>query len=95
MDYTTEQLQRIEELAHILTPASEISALLGLKNEDEFQLDIATKGNPARTAFMRGMAQTAHDLRSKNLELANACAPSAIEQCFHDLKHMMNDLERV
>ena len=95
MDYTAEQLQRIEELAHILTPASEISALLGLKSEDEFLLDIATKGNPARTAFMRGMAQTANDLRSKNLELANACAPSAIEQCFHDLKHMMSDLERV
>lgn len=95
MDYTTEQLQKIEELAHILTPASEISALLGLKSEDEFLLDIATKGNPARIAFMRGMAQTANDLRFKNLELANACAPSAIEQCFHDLKHMMNDLERV
>jgi len=66
-----------------------------LKSEDEFLLDIATKGNPARIAFMRGMAQTANDLRSKNLELAYACAPSAIEQCFHDLKHMMNDLERV
>ena len=95
MDYTTEQLQKIKALAHILTPASEISALLELKSEDEFLLDIATKGNPARIAFMRGMAQTANDLRSKNLELANACAPSAIEQCFHDLKHMMNDIERV
>ena len=95
MDYTTEQLQKIKELARILTPASEISALLELKSEDEFLLDIATKGNPARIAFMRGMADTANDLRSKNLELAKACAPSAIEQCFHDLKHMMNDIERV
>lgn len=95
MDYTPEQLQRIEKLALILTPASEISALLELKNEDEFLLDIATKGNPARMAFMRGMAQTANGLRLKNLELANACAPSAIEQCFHDLKHMMNDIERI
>ena len=95
MDYSQEQLQKIEQLALILTPASEISALLELKNEDEFLLDIATKGSPARAAFMRGMAKTANELREKNIELANACAPSAIEQCFHDLKHMMNDLDRV
>lgn len=92
MEYTQEQLTQIEELAHMLTPASEISALLGLKNEDLFLLDLSTKGHPARKHFMRGMATTAKDLRANNLELARACAPSAIEQCFKDLRQMINDL---
>lgn len=34
MDYSTEQLEMIEKLARLLTPASEISALLGMRNED-------------------------------------------------------------
>lgn len=92
MDYSQEQLEQIEELARILTPASEISALLKLENEDLFLLDLSLKGSPARVAFMRGMATTAQELRSKNLELAKACAPSAIEQCFKDLRQMLNDL---
>lgn len=91
MDYTKEQLQKIEELAKILTPATEMATLLGF-DEDLFMLDLSTKGNPARRAFMTGMAGTAKTLRQKNLELANACAPSAIEQCFHDLRQMLNDL---
>lgn len=92
MDYSQEQLEQIEELARILTPASEISALLKLENEDLFLLDLSLKGSPARIAFMRGMATTAQELRSKNLKLAKACAPSAIEQCFKDLRQMLNDL---
>lgn len=92
MDYSQEQLTQIEQLARTLTPASEISVLLGLKNEDLFLMDVATKGNPARTAYLRGMAATANELREKNLELAKACAPSAVEQCFRDIKSMMNDL---
>ena len=92
MDYSQEQLEKIEELARILTPASEMSALLQLENEDQFLLDLSLKGSPARIAFMRGMATTAQELRSKNLELAKACAPSAIEQCFKDLRQMLNDL---
>lgn len=91
MDYTKEQLQKIEELAKILTPSNEIATLMSF-DEDLFLLDLVTKGNPARRAFMKGMASTAKTLRQKNLELANACAPSAIEQCFRDLKQMLNDL---
>lgn len=82
----------IEQLAKILTPAPEMAVLIGVTNEDVFLLDIATKGHPARAAYMRGMASTARELRERNLELAKACAPSAIEQCFKDLRQMLQDL---
>ena len=92
MDYTPHQLKEIERLAGLLTPASEISVLLDLKSEDFFALDISTHGHPARRAYMTGMARSAQRLRERNMELAEACAPAAIEQCFRDLKNMMNDL---
>lgn len=92
MDYTQEQLKKIEELATKLTPVSEISVLLGLRNEDMLQLDISTHGHPARLAYIRGMAATANELREKNLQLARACSPSAMEQCFKDLQNMMLNL---
>lgn len=92
MDYTQEQLKKIEQLAAMLTPVSEISVLLELKNEDMLSLDIATHGHPARMAYLRGMASTASELREKNLQLARACSPSAMEQCIHDLQNMMLSL---
>ena len=92
MEYTKEQLEKIQEFAAALTPVSEISVLLGLQNEDMLSLDISTHGHPARLAFMRGMAATAHELRDKNLQLARACSPSAMEQCFHDIQIMMQSL---
>lgn len=95
MDYSSENLNRIEELARQLTPASEISALLELPTEDDFLLDIATPGHPARIRYLHGLATTANDLRRKNLELADACAPSAIEQCFRDMRQMQIDLNRL
>lgn len=88
MEYTKEQLKKIEEMASQLTPVNQICVLLGLKSEDMLALDIATHGNPARMAYLRGMAATAKELREKNLELAKACSPSAMEQCFRDIQEM-------
>ena len=88
--YNDEQLKNIEKLAEELTPASEISALLDLP---WLLVDINTPNNTARLAYLHGMAKTAHELRIKNLELARAMAPSAMDQCFSDLKRMNRELE--
>jgi hypothetical protein len=91
MDYSEKQLKEIEKLAAELTPPSEISVHLDI-NEDEFLLDIGMHNHPARKAYLRGMASTARELREKNLQLARACAPTAMEQCFKDLQEMMISL---
>jgi hypothetical protein len=91
MEYTQEELATIEEMAKNLSPVPQIALELGL-NEDMMALDISTHGHPARAAFMRGMYATAEELRAKNLELARACSPTAMEQCFRDLQNMMMSL---
>ncbi|MCH4099145.1 MAG: hypothetical protein LKF06_00730 [Prevotella sp.] len=91
MDYSDKQLKEIENLAAELTPPSEISVHLDI-NEDEFLLDIGMHNHAARKAYLKGIASTARELREKNLQLARACAPTAMEQCFKDLQEMMMGL---
>ena len=92
MDYSSDLLSRIKELAGFLTPLSEISALLEL-NETEFRDDINTPGNPARSAFLKGYADTALRLRKQNLELVDAGSPAADEACRGYMRRMIRDID--
>ena len=92
MDYTQRQLEQISQLAERLTPPSEISVLLGLRSESEFLQDIKEPDSPARIAMLAGMTKTADKIRQRNIQLANACSPAAIEQCSSYLRNMMKDM---
>ncbi len=63
----------------MMTP-TEISALLGI-DERELCDDIATVGNPARTAYVRGTSTTALGLRRTLHDTALAGSPSSIQEC--------------
>ena len=91
MDYSTDSLMKIEELASQLTPITEIGALLDF---DELAVhdDINTPGNPARKAFLRGYAITANKLRKNNLDLSYTGSPAADEACRGYLRKMMTDV---
>ena len=91
MDYSTDLLTRIQELASKLTPVTEISVLLWLPT-NTLKDDIATTGHPARQAFYKGMAEQALKIRERDLELAEAGSPSAADNLHDYLKHMLDDL---
>ena len=91
MDFSTDLLIKIKELASKLTPITEISALLDL-NEIELRDAVNTPGNPVRTAYFKGFSERALKIRERNLELAEAGSPSADDALFSYLKRMMNDL---
>lgn len=92
MDYSDDLLSKIQDLSRDLTPPQEMAALLDL-DESELRTDINTPGNPARRAFMKGYAETAHHLRRQNLELADAGSPAADEACRMYLKRMTRDID--
>ena len=79
-------------MAQLLTPPSEIAALLDL-DETELRTDLNTMGHPARKAFMKGYAQTALRLRKQNLDLVDAGSPAADEACRGYLKKMIRDID--
>ena len=92
MDYTQKQLEQIRQFAERLTPPSEISVLLGLKSESEFLQDIKEPDNPARIAMLAGMTVPADKIRQRNIQLANACSPAAIEQCSTYIRTIIKDM---
>lgn len=53
---------------------------------------VNTQGSPAREAFYRGMAETALQIRERDLQLAEAGSPSADEALKNYLRNMINDL---
>ena len=91
MDYSQDSLNKIRQLASQLTPVTEIGILLGF-DESLFRDDIATVGHPARVAYLSGYAETALEIRKRNLDLAKAGSPAADEALRIYLKRMMNDL---
>lgn len=92
MDYSNDLLSKIKDLSSLLTPTTEISALLDI-DELEFRTDINTPEHPARKAFLKGYASTAMRLRKQNLDLVDAGSPAADEACRGFLKKMVRDVD--
>lgn len=82
----------IEELAKSLTPPSQIAAMLNI-NEDRLKLSLSLHGSPERKAFLRGMAETAAEIRKNNLALARAGSPNAILSSLLSMREMINDID--
>ena len=91
MDYSQNLLEEIRVLASKLTPITEIGVLLDIPI-NELRDDIATEGSPAWSAFHKGLAQTAKEMREMDMELAKAGSPAAAEALRTHLKRIMNDL---
>lgn len=58
----------------------------------ELRDDIAVVDSPAYVAFYSGMAETAREMRERDIELAKAGSPSAADALRDHLRKMMNDL---
>ena len=91
MDYSTDLLKKIKELANKLTPVTEIGALLELPI-NELKDDIACEDSEVHKAYFSGMAEAALEIRERDIELARAGSPSAAEALRGHLRKMMNEL---
>ena len=91
MDYSTELLEKIRDLAEKLTTISEISVLLDI-DERELRDEISTYGSDARRAFLGGYAKTALEIRKRNLELSQAGSPAADEAVRSYLRKMLDEI---
>lgn len=85
-------MPQIEELARVLTPPSQIAAMLDV-DEDSLKSKLSIHGSQERKAFLRGLSATADKIRRNNIELANAGSPEAIRSCFAAINRMLDDME--
>lgn len=78
MNYSTEQLAQIKDLAANLTPLSDIATLMSL-NPYVLRTDVADWSHPASEAYRTGKAETALQLRKNELQLARVGSPLAVQ----------------
>lgn len=83
-------LDRIAELAAALTPIPEMAALLDI-NEDMLRLAINDKSSPVRKVYLRAKAETAHELRKQEIELAKVGSPLAVQLTSAYLRDMLTE----
>lgn len=87
MEFTGEQLKKVEALAEKLTPLAEIAIHINIPLpylENELEL----RTSAFYIAYMKGKAKTAADLRSRILECAMAGSPTSIIEALHQLNNM-------
>lgn len=90
MDYSTQQLEKIKELAECLTPLSDMAVLLDV-DIDELRLDIRNRSTPVSRAYHYAKATTALKLRKQEIELANVGSPLAVQLTNGYLLNMDSD----
>ena len=90
MDYSTEQLQRVSELAGFLTPVSDIAVMMGV-DADVLRIDIRDRSSSVSLAYYKAKAETALKLRKQELELANVGSPLAVQLTNGYLLNMDSD----
>lgn len=90
MDYSTEQIEKIKELASFLTPIADMAVLLDV-DIDQLRLDILDKGSPVSRAYHYAKATTALKLRKQEIELANVGSPLAVSLTNGYLLNMDSD----
>lgn len=88
MFFSDNIVSRIAELAAALTPVADIAALIDC-DPDLLRLELAQKDSPVRRAYMTAKAATALEIRKRELELARAGSPLAV-QLVHSYLSDMN-----
>lgn len=90
MGYSTEQIEKIKELAACLTPVSDMAILLDM-DVDALRLEIRNRNTPVSRAYHYAKADTALRLRKQEIELANVGSPLAVQLTNSYLLNMDSD----
>ncbi|MCR8893442.1 hypothetical protein [Bacteroides sp. ET336] len=90
MELTSTQINRIKELASMLTPVSDIAVLMDI-DERGFREILSDKSHPASLAYRKGKAERALQIRKNELELAEAGSPLAVQLIGSYLRDMDSD----
>lgn len=92
MEITQELLNKVQELAENLTPISEMSVLLDIK-EDVLREEILDPASELRRVYYLGMAKVKQQIRRNELELAAAGSPQAVQRTHEYLNKMIEEIK--
>lgn len=81
----------MQDLAETLTPISEMSVLLGIK-EDELHDEVVNPASELRRVYYLGMAKVKQQIRKNELDLAAAGSPQAVQRTHEYLNQMLEEI---
>ena len=92
MEITQALLEKVQTLAETLTPISEMSVLLDIK-EDELRDEVMDASTQLHHAYYLGMAKVKQQLRKNELDLAAAGSPQAGQRTHDYLNQMLEEIK--
>jgi len=90
MTLDNQQLNKIEELASIFLPISDIALYLNVDAAD-LRMEIANEYSDASKAYRRGKLNTRIAIHEQEIQLAKVGSPTALENAHRSLLSMEDD----
>ena len=91
MEITPDLLKKVQDLAETLTPISEMSVLLDIK-EDELHDEMVNPASELHRVYYLGMAKVKQQLRKNEIDLAAAGSPQAVQRTHEYLDKMLEEI---
>lgn len=87
-------LQAVYDLAKTMTPMEEVPILMDLPPDDSvaMQLELQEPRSPYRRRYLKGLAETANELRTNNIALANVGSPGAYQAVMSQLSQIISKI---
>ena len=87
-------LQAVYDLAKTMTPVEQVPILMDLDTEESMalQMELQEPRSPYRRRYLRGLAETANELRINNIALANVGSPGAYQSVMSQLSQIVANL---
>lgn len=94
LDQSEVYLQAVYDLARTMTPVEEVPILMGLPPDDAvaMQMELREPRSPYRQRYLKGLAETANELRINNIALAKVGSPGAYQSVMSHLSQIMANL---
>ena len=90
MDYSPEQLERVEQLASIYMKPSDIALIIEV-DPTVLRADIADELSEVSRRYRRGKAISKVELHKQEMQLAKVGSPLALENARNNLLEMEDD----
>lgn len=87
-------LQTVYDLAKTMTPVEEVPIMMELPPDEAMamQLELQEPRSHYRHRYLKGLAETANDLRINNIALAKVGSPGAYQSIMSQLSQIMANL---
>lgn len=94
LDVSEVYLQMVQNLGKTLTPVDEVPIMMDMSPDESMALtmELQEPRSPYRKAYLKGLAETANELRINNIALAKVGSPGAFQSIMSSLSQIIANL---